>query len=173
MENVITSYSIHYTKLYDIIKTSRNVNFCTTGYNWLIQIIPALIIAPLFISGKVQFGVITQSAIAFGHLLGAFSLIVTQFQSISSFTAVLSRLSSLADANAQAKAEEVTARETPRDIDQVAYTGVTLRTPGSGRILVRELTLKIPHGRQVLVCGSDRITSYNVCYTKLLRQHRW
>jgi putative ATP-binding cassette transporter len=138
-----------------IIKTSRNVNFCTTGYNWMIQIIPALIIAPLFISGKVQFGVITQSAIAFGHLLGAFSLIVTQFQSISSFTAVLSRLSSLAEANGQAKAAEISAREVPKDQDQVAYRGVTLRGSGNDRTLVRELTLRIPHGKQVLVCGSD------------------
>lgn len=138
-----------------IIKTSRNVNFCTTGYNWLIQIIPALIIAPLFIEGKVQFGVITQSAIAFGHLLGAFSLIVTQFQSISSFTAVLARLSSLTEANGKAKAAEISASQCPKDSDQVVYKGVTLRAPGSDRTLVRELTLAIPHGKHVLVCGSD------------------
>jgi vitamin B12/bleomycin/antimicrobial peptide transport system ATP-binding/permease protein len=138
-----------------IIKTNRNVNFCTTGYNTLIQIIPALIIAPLFIDGKVQFGVITQSAIAFGHLIGAFSLIVTQFQSISSFTAVLSRLSSLTEANGQAKAAEISAREGPKDEDQVVYRGVTLRASGSDRMLVRELTLAIPHGKQVLVCGPD------------------
>ena len=81
-----------------IITINRNVNFFTTGYNWLIQIIPALIVAPLFIQGKVEFGVITQSAIAFTQLLGAFSLIVTQFQSISSYTAVLARLSSLSEA---------------------------------------------------------------------------
>ena len=142
----------------NIIKTSRNVNFCTTGYNWLIQIIPALIIAPLFIDGKVQFGVITQSAIAFGHLLGAFSLIVTQFQSISFFTAVLARLSSLTEANGQAKAAEISASQGPKDSKQVAYKGVTLRAPGSDRVLVRELTLDIPHGRQVLVCGSDDST---------------
>jgi putative ATP-binding cassette transporter len=142
----------------NIIKTSRNVNFCTTGYNWLIQIIPALIIAPLFIEGRVQFGVITQSAIAFGHLLGAFSLIVTQFQSISSFTAVLARLSSLTEANGQAKAAEISASRGPKDDDQVVYKGVTLRAPGSDRVLVRELSLAIPHGRQVLVCGSDDST---------------
>ena len=142
----------------NIIKTSRNVNFCTTGYNWLIQIIPALIIAPLFIEGKVQFGVITQSAIAFGHLLGAFSLIVTQFQSISFFTAVLARLSSLTEANGQAKAAEISASRGPKDSKQVAYKGVTLRAPGSDRVLVRELTLDIPQGRQVLVCGADDST---------------
>jgi vitamin B12/bleomycin/antimicrobial peptide transport system ATP-binding/permease protein len=142
----------------NIIKTSRNVNFCTTGYNWLIQIIPALIIAPLFIDGKVQFGVITQSAIAFGYVLGAFSLIVTQFQSISSFTAVLARLSALTEANGQAKAAEKSASQGPKDDEQVVYRGVTLRAPGSDRVLVRELTLAIPHGRQVLVCGSDDST---------------
>ena len=81
-----------------IIAVNRNLAFFTTGYNYMIQIIPALIIAPLFIRGEVQFGVITQSAMAFAQLLGAFSLIVTQFQSISSFAAVVARLSSLAEA---------------------------------------------------------------------------
>ena len=89
-----------------IIAVNRNVGFFTTGYNWLIQIIPALIIAPLFIDGKVEFGVITQSAIAFTQLLGAFSIIVNQFQSISSYTAVLARLAALAEAREKAKAEE-------------------------------------------------------------------
>ena len=81
-----------------IIAVNRNLSFFTTGYNWMIQIIPALFVAPLFISGEVEFGVITQSAMAFTMLLGAFSLIITQFQSISSFTAVVARLSSLGEA---------------------------------------------------------------------------
>ncbi|MFZ0133777.1 MAG: SbmA/BacA-like family transporter [Desulfobacterales bacterium] len=155
---LIRNLSVLTGNFLNIIKTSRNVNFCTTGYNWLIQIIPALIIAPLFIDGKVQFGVITQSAIAFGHLLGAFSLIVTQFQSISSFTAVLARLSSLSEANGEAKAAEMSASQGPRDDDQVVYAGVTLRSQGNDRLLVRELNLAIPHGRQALVCGSDDST---------------
>jgi len=61
-----------------IIVINRNLGFFTTGYNWLIQIIPALIVAPSFIAGEIEFGVITQSAMAFSMLLGAFSLIVTQ-----------------------------------------------------------------------------------------------
>jgi len=84
-----------------ITSINRNVGFFTTGYNWLIQIIPALIIAPAFIEGRVEFGVITQSAIAFTTLVAAFSLIVTQFQSLSSFAAVVARLSALAEAIGQ------------------------------------------------------------------------
>jgi putative ATP-binding cassette transporter len=64
----------------------------------MIQIIPALIIAPAFIERKIEFGVITQSAIAFSTLFAAFSLIVIQFQSLSSFTAIVARLSVLVEA---------------------------------------------------------------------------
>ena len=39
------------------------------------------------------FGVIGQSAMAFATLLGAFSLVITQFQAISSYASVIARLS--------------------------------------------------------------------------------
>ena len=81
-----------------ITSINRNVGFFTTGYNWMIQIIPALIIAPAFIEGKIEFGVITQSAVAFATLVAAFSLIVSQFQSLSSYAAVVARLSALVEA---------------------------------------------------------------------------
>jgi len=84
-----------------IISVNRNVGFFTTGYSWMIQIIPALIIAPAYIQGKIEFGVISQSAMAFSTLVAAFSLIVTQYQSLSSFAAVVARLSALAEAIGQ------------------------------------------------------------------------
>jgi putative ATP-binding cassette transporter len=84
-----------------ITSINRNVGFFTTGYNWMIQIIPALIIAPAFIERKIEFGVITQSAVAFTTLVAAFSLIVTQFQSLSSYAAVVARLSALVEAVGQ------------------------------------------------------------------------
>jgi putative ATP-binding cassette transporter len=139
-----------------IIAINRNVNFFTTGYNWLIQIIPALIIAPLFIDGKVEFGVITQSAIAFTQLLGAFSIIVNQFQSISSYTAVLARLAGLVEARKSARAEQSAAPIAFSQAQgQVAYSGLTLRSPRSSRVLIKELSLTIPRGTRVLVRGRD------------------
>lgn len=139
-----------------IIAISRNLSFFTTGYNWLIQIVPALIVAPLFISGKVEFGVISQSAIAFTQLLGAFSIIVNQFQSISSYTAVLARLVALVEAWKSAKsAETATPITFSQDEGQVIYTGLTLRSPRSGRVLINELSLAIPQGARTLVRGPD------------------
>jgi putative ATP-binding cassette transporter len=81
-----------------ITTVNRNVGFFSTGYNWLIQLIPILIIAPAFMRGKVEFGVITQSAMVFTTLVAAFSLVVTQFQSLSTYAAVVSRLGTLLDA---------------------------------------------------------------------------
>jgi putative ATP-binding cassette transporter len=78
-----------------IIGVTRNVAFFTSGYNYLVPILPIVIVAPLYLRGKIELGVVTQSAMAFAQLLGAFSLIVAQFQSISTFAAVVRRLSSL------------------------------------------------------------------------------
>jgi putative ATP-binding cassette transporter len=79
------------------ITVNRNVGFFTTGYNWMIQIIPALIVAPAFMSGKVEFGVISQAAVAFSAVVAAFSLVVTQFQSLSNYAAVTARLSAMVE----------------------------------------------------------------------------
>ena len=68
-----------------IVAVNRNLGFFTTGYNYGIQIVPLVVVGPLFMRGRVDFGVVTQSVMAFSQLLGAFSLIVTQFQSISSY----------------------------------------------------------------------------------------
>lgn len=80
-----------------IIAVNRNLNFFTGGYNYFIQLIPVLLVAPMFMHGSVEFGVIGQSAMAFATLLGAFSLVITQFQAISSYATVITRLSEFVD----------------------------------------------------------------------------
>jgi putative ATP-binding cassette transporter len=137
-----------------IVAVNRNLSFFTTGYNYMIQIIPALIIAPLFIRGEVQFGVITQAAMAFSMLLGAFSLIVNQFQSISSFAAVVARLSSLVEAFEHAQSGPCMI-ETREENDRVAYERLTLRSPTDGRTLVRELSASLSRGTRLLLRAQD------------------
>src|SRR4029453_389070 len=98
-----------------------------------------LLIAPKFMRGEVEFGVITQSSMAFSQLLGAFSLIVTQFQSISSYAAVLARLTVLGEATEHANADSPI--EMHNDGDALAYERLTLRSPRDGRVLIHELSL--------------------------------
>ncbi len=166
-----------------IISINRNLAFFTNGYNYLIQIIPALIVAPLYMRGEVEFGVIPQSAMAFSQLVGAFSLIVTQFQSLSSFAAVAARLNSLsealerADATARASMEMCRHNRRTRECticlqhpphvlaapamtvreqnECVAYEGLTLRSLHEGRLLVDRLSVTIPIGLRTMITGPN------------------
>ena len=134
----------------NMIGVNRKVGFFTTGYNYLIQIMPALVVAPMFIGGKVEFGVITQSAMAFAQLMGAFSLIVTQFQSLSTYAAVITRLTRLDDAmNHLCDTDEspITYVDAP---DKVAYEHVTLGSP-EGQVFLKDLNVEIPRGTRTLV----------------------
>jgi vitamin B12/bleomycin/antimicrobial peptide transport system ATP-binding/permease protein len=137
-----------------ITSVNRNLGFFTTGYNFLIQIIPALIVAPRFIRGEIEFGVITQSAMAFTQLLGAFSLIINQFGAISSFAAVVARLSALAGA-VERKDVDPPEIETVGDRDRVAYERLTLRPSRDDGPLLAEVAVSIPRGTRVLVTGPN------------------
>jgi len=139
-----------------IIAVNRNLGFFTTGYNWMIQIIPALIVAPAFIDGDIEFGVITQSAMAFTALVAAFSLVVTQFQSLSSFAAVVARLSSLMEAIEQSQTDTATAIEIADAGDRLAYEHLTLRSSTSSDPLLKDLSISIPRGTRVLVTGTSQ-----------------
>lgn len=140
-----------------IIAVNRNLGFFSTGYNYLVQIIPALVVAPLFIRGEIDFGAITQSAIAFAQLVGAFSLIVSQFQSISSFGAVVSRLSSLWEEAGfeHAYAVDTSDIKVVEEAGAVAYEKLSLRSPENGIPLINELSLSIPVGTRLLISGPN------------------
>ncbi|RUM09819.1 ABC transporter ATP-binding protein/permease [Rhizobium chutanense] len=135
-----------------IISVNRNVGFFTTGYNWMIQILPVVIIAPAFMRGDMEFGVITQSAAAFAMLVGAFSFIVAQFNSISSFAAVVARISSLIEAIESAHGAPDTRFERIEAEGIFAYERLTLTSP-SGEVLLKDLSVLIPADRRVVVTG--------------------
>jgi len=141
------------TNFRKVTAINRNVGFFTTGYNWLIQIIPALIIAPAYMRGDIDFGVITQSGAAFAMLVGAFSLIITQFQSISTFAAVVARLSSLMEAIEQVRSPAGSGIAIVEEKGRLAYETLTLLSSASEVPFVKDLSVSIPIGMRVLITG--------------------
>lgn len=135
-----------------IIAVNRNVGFFTTGYNYMIQLIPALVVAPFFIRGQIEFGVVTQSAMAFAQLMGAFSLIVTQFQSISSYAAVIGRLGRMVEAIESARCVTEPPVRILEEAGRVVFDHLTLHDQG-GACLVRDLNVTIERGTRVLLTG--------------------
>lgn len=81
--------------LVDLITWSRNLSFFTTTYSYMIQILPLSIIAPLYFKGSIELGVVSQSQQAFRHILDDLSLIISQFESLSAFSAGIDRLGEL------------------------------------------------------------------------------
>ena len=138
-----------------VISVNRNLGFFTTGYNWMIQIIPVLLVAPLYIKGNVEFGVVTQSAMAFSMLVGAFSLIVTQFQSLSSFAAVIQRLISLWYLIEVAQVSTVSGLDLVETQDEIGFDHLTLLSPIDKRVLIKDLTVTIKPRQWVLVSGDE------------------
>ena len=137
-----------------ITSVNRNLGFFTTGYNYLIQVIPILVVAPQFIRKEIEFGVITQSAVAFTQLLGAFSLIVNQFGALSSFAAVIARLGGFGEALETMDLDRPTI-ETVEDRDRVEYEELTLRSSRDDGALLSGLSVSIPRGMRVLVTGPN------------------
>lgn len=135
-----------------MIAVNRNVGYFTNGYNYMMQIIPALIVAPLFMEGDVAFGVVTQSAMAFSALMGAFSLAITQFQQISSYAAVIGRLGRLVDAMDQVCLPTTAPIEVREFNGSLVYERLTLRM-ADGQVAVRELSLTVRRGQRVLITG--------------------
>jgi len=62
------------------------------------QLIPVVIVAPLYLRGEVEFGVVTQAMMAFSQIFNAFSLIAEKFQDLSTFAAVVGRVGALEEA---------------------------------------------------------------------------
>jgi vitamin B12/bleomycin/antimicrobial peptide transport system ATP-binding/permease protein len=142
-----------------IIAVNRNLGLFTTGYNYMIQLIPALVVAPLFIRGSAEFGVIPQSSMAFAQLIGAFSLVVNQFPQLSSYAAVLARLNALGEAFQTSGAPDGADIAIGHDTPRLAFEQLTLLAPQDERPLVRGLSLEVAAGARVLVASPDHLVT--------------
>jgi len=139
-----------------IMAVNRNLGFFTTGYNYMTQIIPVLIVAPLYMRGDSEFGVVTQAAMAFTFVLGAFSLIVTEFQRISSFAAIITRLGTLEEAIAETSVSAGPVIEVVEDDTRVAYEHLTILAPQEGQAIIQDLCVDIRLGQHLAILGPHR-----------------
>jgi putative ATP-binding cassette transporter len=138
-----------------IISVLRNLELVRGGYNYLDQLIPVLIVAPLYLRGEVEFGVVTQAAMVFSQIFNAFSLIAEKFQDLSTFAAVVGRVGTLEEAMAEAADRSGQPTQLAEAEAPFAYRQVTLRGPQDDRPLVQDLSLEVPRGRRVLVTGAN------------------
>ena len=145
---------------YWIIGWSRNLGFFSNGYNYLALIIPGLIVGPMFMSGAVEFGVVTQSEGAFASVLAALSVIIAQIEGLSSFTAGIRRLGDLWDNLDEFDAEDAREAEESKaavneDSLQLKLDGLSVQTPRGDKTLTQDLSLLLPRRGSLLIMGES------------------
>lgn len=146
-----------------MIGWNRNLAFFTTSYNYLALLVPTLVVAPLYFSGKIQIGTVLQAGGAFAMVLAATSLIITQFERLSNFAAGVSRLDALwgglAERDPEAERDEDSFREEPPSIDtqeggqRLAIANLDVQTPDGSKTLLKALDLQLKPGTGILLMG--------------------
>jgi putative ATP-binding cassette transporter len=142
-----------------LIGWERNLEFFTKGYEYVILILPIVVMAPMYFAGEIKFGVVTQAEGAFISVLSALSVIVTQFEQLSNFVAGITRLETFS--TALEPDEKEGSAERPRiestEASRLALEHVTLMTPDYHQTLVRDVSLEAPAGKGLLIIGPSGV----------------
>ena len=143
-----------------IIGWNRTLGFFTNGYNYLALIVPLLIVGPMFMRGRIEYGVVTQVEGAFAQVLMALSVIVAQFEGLSSFAAAINRLGDLWDELDEYDIEDFKAeREQGIEVNEndrrLRLNDLTIETPDRKKTLTRGLSFTLPPGKSVLIMGES------------------
>lgn len=138
-------------------------------------------VAPQYFSGAIQLGVVSQSAGAFNHVLRDLSIIVNQFEQLSSFSAAIDRLSSfmvaireadevrteedgllqlpgnVTESRSSTAKDTVTSAIVPKiELKQMAPLGDDLFSPEPKAALsINDFTLTTPDGKRTLISNLD------------------
>ena len=140
-----------------LIGWTRNLGFVQTGSDYFTVAIPYMVLVPLYLTANsgVEMGSIIQASSAFGQVLTALTLIVSEFRSISQFTAIINRLYDFdtaieaPDPSDQPGRSKIESKIEPR----ISAKNVTLMTPGWERMLVKDLTIDVRPGEGLVVMG--------------------
>ena len=153
--------------LHLLITWQRNLAFFTYAYDFLLPLVPVVVLAPAFFAGTIEFGKITQASAAFLTLRTSFSIIIDQFNSLSSFAAVVERLGVYLEATGGRPTRSAPAKALSADAGgagietveagRLAIERLTVNTPDSRKTLVRELSLEVTPAGDLLIVGESGV----------------
>jgi putative ATP-binding cassette transporter len=158
-----TNINYYFSKAFNnfnlLIGWQRNINYFTTGYRYLVRILPYVILAPIYFSGDIQYGDIVQANFAFRRILDAFSIVVDQIQPLGELGAGVNRLADFSEALEQSNSATKTGEQKINlgVSSQLAFEHLTLFTPDYQKILVKDLSLTLSPGQGLLIVGESGV----------------
>jgi putative ATP-binding cassette transporter len=147
-KEVLTTWS-------SLIGWTRNLGFIQTGADYFTVAIPFLILGPLVFSGEIPMGTVGRAAMAFGQVLSALTMVISEFGSISLFLSRIKRLATLTEKlpETEPTAEPGTTVIEHQQGEKMSYNNVTLLTPNRQRTLVADLTMAVESYSPVVIMG--------------------
>lgn len=136
-----------------VLITQAQLAFYRYSYSQVAIVFPYIVTAPRFFAGVITFGVMTQTASAFGQVQSALSFFIDNYTSLAELRAVMDRLKGL-QAAIDEKPPTAIAVEPDSTTGGVAVSGLTLALP-TGQALLQNTALTLPRGTSTLVRGES------------------
>ncbi|MDB9529360.1 ABC transporter ATP-binding protein/permease [Oscillatoria sp. CS-180] len=139
-----------------LIRWQLGLDFFQNSYQYLTFILPSVILAPSILAGQLEVGAIVQSQAAFDRIWLSLSLIVVQFELLTTLAASIGRLSTLAESlQALQQAEPTSIQQSVGPT--LSVQDLTVLTPNGQRCLCEELSLEVPPESNLLVVGPSGV----------------
>jgi putative ATP-binding cassette transporter len=154
--HVMERFAALYENYKRLLKRTLGLNLFQYAYTFLTYALPSIIIAPRILSGELEVGRAVQAGGAFAAMLGALTVFVDNFESLSAFAAGIERLHTFRKAlheraHHKPGEGEIESVESP----ELGLEQVTLMTPGGERTLISDVSLDVvPQGGLVIVGAS-------------------
>ncbi|WP_371142709.1 ABC transporter ATP-binding protein/permease [Burkholderia cepacia] len=149
-----TLVSLHYNLM---------MTFAAYGLSFIWLIVPTLVLAPLYFTGKVTYGEIMQAGMAAEMVLRAIET-VTRFlpemakaaPHVVRLVQVLEKYDALDPARTSDDLSRIKLQRAPTN-EAIFVAGLSLQTPGGEQSLVRQLSLTIDRGRHWVITGQTGV----------------
>ncbi|OSC39699.1 ABC transporter ATP-binding protein/permease [Mycobacterium decipiens] len=113
--------------------------------------LPWVIQAPRLFAGQIDFGDVTQTAMAFGNIHDSLSFFRNNYDAFASFRAAIIRLHGMVDANDKGRALPAVLTR-PSDDASIELNDVEVRTP-AGERLIDPLDVRLGRGESLVITG--------------------
>jgi putative ATP-binding cassette transporter len=132
------------------------------AWSWASQLVPVIVLAPLYLSGWLDLGSVTQAAASFKVSLDALSIVVRKIRSVASLTSEGQRLLVLRQEIKAVAAQRAgnTIRQSqvsPYLTMHLTIQNLVVWKPGDDarNPLIKNLSLHVPNGMRLLVTGNS------------------
>jgi putative ATP-binding cassette transporter len=151
---------------WSLMTYNKRLTWLTSFYGKAAAIFPIIVAAPQYFAGKIQLGVLTQTADAFAQVQNALSWFVDTYATLAAWKAGVDRLTTFSEAMVRAKeATAATAFEArPQETPELALRDVDVQLP-NGAMLLNDVDVTIQQGESLLLrgpSGSGKTTLFRV-----------